>query len=116
MVSDISASVVLSSIVIGLSLAIAFSAWARGAIFGAFDRTFGFLTRPVVKRKQTKTRNLTSASAQVIREFMIAKQKEWEGRHTTNGTTSGALPLHRGQSGKSGGSGMIERLWRRKSG
>ncbi|KAK4238609.1 hypothetical protein C8A03DRAFT_43673 [Achaetomium macrosporum] len=104
---------VISSVVICLSLAIAFSASARTAIFGAVRGALGYLERPV-RTNTTAKGHLTSASPRALRDFMIAKQKEWERKDCVNDTASGALPLHQGQEGKLGRAGMIARLWKRK--
>jgi hypothetical protein len=48
---------------------------------------------------------------------MIAKQKEWESKNRVEDAVSGALPLHQPPSSEElGGSGMMARLWKRKSG
>jgi len=104
---------VLSSVVITLSLAIAFNAQARGLVFGAFEAGFSFLARPV-KGKKNDSSHLAAASPHVIREFMITKQKEWEGTDG-NGTSTGSLPLHRNQEPKMGVTARLTRMWRRES-
>ena len=106
--------VVLSSVVISVSLSIAFSASARAVVFKTFDATFGYLTRPV-KGRNNNTNNLAAASPRTIRDFMIAKQKEWEGTSTGNGTPSGALPLHRNRDTNGRATGLLARLRRRES-
>ncbi|KAK4096298.1 hypothetical protein N658DRAFT_501729 [Parathielavia hyrcaniae] len=109
----------LSGLITGTSLAVAFSAWARAVMVGAFEGTFGYLVRPA-RNKKHNTSNLSSASPRAIRDFMIAKQKEWESKNSDFGSSSGALPLHRGQEGRGEKPGVVGRLssglWRRKSG
>jgi hypothetical protein len=102
----------LSTIVTGTSLGFAFSAWARATIVKVFEGTFGYLIRPV-RGKRDGTSNLSAASPKAIREYMIARQKEWEGKNSDYGSSSGALPLHRGTPAER--SGVMARLWRRRS-
>jgi hypothetical protein len=104
----------LSTIVTGTSLGFAFNAWARATIVKVFEGIFGYLTLPV-RSKTNSTSNLTAASPHAIREFMIAKQKEWEGKSSDYGSSSGALPLHRGKEPLAERAGVIARLWRRRS-
>ena len=117
-------TVTISSVVIILSLAIAFSSWARTVIFGAFRFSFAYLAHRMRRNKPPKTKNLKGASAQTLREFMIAKQKEWESRDANPpALASGArLPMHNNEDvdeGREKGSGMfneiaMSRLWRRR--
>lgn len=102
----------LSSIIIGGSLAVAFSAWARAALLAAFTSPFRFLSQPL-RRQGPGTSHLAAASPQAIREFMLAKQKEWE--VTVNGTAGGALPLHEEKGREESKRRGLVRLWRRKS-
>ncbi|KAK3305972.1 uncharacterized protein B0T15DRAFT_533949 [Chaetomium strumarium] len=106
---------VISSLVICLSLAIAFSARARTAIFGALRGSFGYLERPT-KGHTAARGHLASASPRALRDFMIAKQKEWESKTGVEDAARGALPLHQGREEKLGRSSMMARLWKRKSG
>ena len=85
--------VVVSSVIIILSLAIAFSSWARDVLFGACRLSFAFLSRPI-KRKKPKNR-LKDASPKTMREFMLDKLKEWENKDDdSKAVVSGAgLPI-----------------------
>ncbi|KAK3376413.1 hypothetical protein B0T24DRAFT_618627 [Lasiosphaeria ovina] len=133
---------VLSSVVIGFSLSLAFSTWARTIMIGAFRFSFAYLTHLLQLRggqggnnknhnRHRTSQQLSGASAQALREFMISKQREWESRAAA--TSSGAaLPLHRlppssgdrgkeeeGRSGEGGAAGRggslgIARFWRRR--
>ncbi|KAH6847764.1 hypothetical protein B0I37DRAFT_151069 [Chaetomium sp. MPI-CAGE-AT-0009] len=91
---------VLSSIVTTISLGLAFSHSTRVVVFGTCRQVFGYLVRPVKGNKLDRS-NLAAASPRAIRDFMIAKQKEWDWETTNHGTgiTSGALPLHRKEKG-----------------
>ncbi|KAL2168247.1 hypothetical protein VTG60DRAFT_215 [Thermothelomyces hinnuleus] len=104
---------VLSSIVITLSLALAFNEQARQWVFRAFQSCFVFLIRPVVNRNKNDSSNLAAASPRAIREFMLTKQKEWEG--TDGATSTGSLPLHRNEEPKRGVTARLTQMWRRES-
>ncbi|KAL2174042.1 uncharacterized protein P884DRAFT_280440 [Thermothelomyces heterothallicus CBS 202.75] len=103
----------LSSIVITLSLALAFNEQARQWVFRAFRSCFVFLIRPVVNRNKNDSSNLAAASPRAIREFMLTKQKEWEG--TDGATSTGSLPLHRNEEPKKGVTARLTQMWRRES-
>lgn len=106
----------LSTIVTTISLGLAFSHSARALVFGTCRQVFGYLTRPVKGNKLDRG-NLAAASPRAIRDFMIAKQKEWDWETTNhgNGITSGALPLHRkGEKGRAP-TGLKRLFWRRES-
>jgi hypothetical protein len=112
-------AVSISSVVIILSLAIAFSTWARTVIFGAFRFSFAYASHKAGRGKP-KPKNLKAASAHTLREFMIAKQEEWESRNVgSNGMASGArLPMHNDDNVQQNRSGLfteiaMSRLWRR---
>jgi hypothetical protein len=105
-------SVVLSSIIIGASLAIAFSTWARTAVLSAFKGVFDFLSGPLQSRT-VDSNQLHGASPQAIREFMISKQKEWSASHNTNGVATGSLPLYEDPAEKRKLTGLAN-LWRQK--
>ncbi|KAK4445615.1 hypothetical protein QBC34DRAFT_413143 [Podospora aff. communis PSN243] len=109
----------ISSVVIILSLAIAFSTWARTVLFGAFRFSFAYASHKS-RRGKPKPKNLKAASAHTLREFMIAKQKEWESRDDgPNGLASGArLPMHNDDNVQQNRGGLfpeiaMSRLWRR---
>jgi hypothetical protein len=109
----------ISSVVIILSLAIAFSSWARTVLFGAFRFSFAYASHKA-RRGKPKPKNLKAASAHTLREFMIAKQQEWESRDVEpNGLASGArLPMHNDDNVQQNRSGLfteiaMSRLWRR---
>jgi len=62
---------------------------------------------------------LSGASAHALREFMIAKQREWEAKENGGAASDGALPLHQAPGRSEGdenatGGGLAARLWRRK--
>ncbi len=104
----------LSSVVIVLSLAVAFSAWARASIFRAVSVALSYLAQPV-RGAVTKDGQLASASPHAIREFMVAKQREWENKETEKAMATGALPLHKDQGeARKGRTRSMARLWRRK--
>jgi len=93
--------------------------WARTVLFGAFRFSFAYLSHRAGKGKQ-KPKNLKAASAHTLREFMIAKQREWESRDVGPGAlASGArLPMHNDDDILPNKSGMfteiaMSRLWRR---
>ncbi|KAK4185628.1 hypothetical protein QBC35DRAFT_503201 [Podospora australis] len=107
---------VLSSVVICASLALAFSTWARESVFSAFRFTFGFLAQRT--NKKTDHLQLAGATPHAIKEFMIAKAKEWEVKEKQNGTAlvSGALPLHQGAAARRPSrASTIANMWRWKS-
>ncbi|KAK3386163.1 hypothetical protein B0H63DRAFT_560601 [Podospora didyma] len=124
----------LSSVVIGFSLSVAFSTWARTVMFGAFRFSFAYLAHKVApQRNKNTTQHLSGASAHALREFMITKQKEWE---TAGGAGGTALPLHQQQrnskkagrrksswttsgmfgTGTGGGGFELGRFWKRRRG
>ncbi|KAL2143371.1 hypothetical protein VTI28DRAFT_10485 [Corynascus sepedonium] len=105
---------VLSSIVITLSLALAFNEQARGWVFGMFRSSFVFLARPVINRTKNDSSNLVAASPRAIREFMLTKQKEWD---VTDGpaTSTGSLPLHQNGAPKRALTTRLTQMWRRES-
>ncbi|KAK4210243.1 hypothetical protein QBC37DRAFT_292866 [Rhypophila decipiens] len=137
---------VLSSIVISISLALAFSSWARTVLFGGFRLSYAFIGHRIATLtagrgggnggrntggKTVKGKHLHGASSKALREFMLAKQREWEESKENGyyGASSG-LPFHRRASGtgpknerrrSSGGwtSGQFSvssvRFWRRPS-
>ncbi|KAK3313225.1 hypothetical protein B0H66DRAFT_485544 [Apodospora peruviana] len=115
---------ILSSIVIIFSLALAFSSWARTVLFGGFRLSYAFLThRMVMKRghnqQKASGKHLSGASAQALREFMIAKQKEWESKENSNNVGL-PLPSHQRRRKSSGGwtTGQFSidsvKFWRRR--
>ena len=112
--------VVISSVVIILSLAIAFSSWARDVLFGACRLSFAFLSRPI-KRKKPKNR-LKDASPKTMREFMLDKLQEWENKDDdSKAVVSGAgLPIsvQQGVPRRSGNGELpeaaITRFWNRR--
>ncbi|KAK4141908.1 uncharacterized protein C8A04DRAFT_30460 [Dichotomopilus funicola] len=108
---------VLSSVVVTISLGLAFSSSTRAMVFGSLRSALRFVARPV-KGKPGVSSELAAASPRAIRDFMIAKQKEWEGSSEyVNGDSiaSGALPLHRGTEVRGGLKRGITRLWRRET-
>lgn len=108
-------TVALSSMVICFSLAVAFSSWARAAMWGAVHTAIGYLVHPVRGNTKGAVR-LANTSPRAIREFMIAKQKEWEGKDGNKGNASGVLPSRQDQEGEPGRPKAMMRLpWRRKS-
>ena len=110
--------VLLSSIVITLSLSLAFSSWARTVLFGGFRLSYAFLAhRMATRRNKPPKKHLNGASAKALREFMLAKQKEWEDdkygggvrmqdlSHSSGAIVEGQLPLHRQGGGRRRSSG-----------
>ena len=112
--------VALSSVVIIFSLAVAFSGWARTVMFGAARFSFAYLAHRMRRGKPKKTQ-LTGASAQAMREFMIAKQREWERMDNSNlnNTNTGGLPMHEEDVADRRRGGhfteiAMQRFWRRR--
>lgn len=107
--------------IIVLSLLVAFSSWARAVLVGSFRLCYAYLAHKL-RRGKPKQRNLKGASAQTLREFMIAKQHEWEMRDNDPiiGLASGSrLPLHSREDERKEKSGLFNeiamaRLWRRR--
>lgn len=88
-------------------------------LVGSFRLSYAYITHKL-RRGKPKQKNLKGASAQTLKEFMIAKQQEWEMRDNDPvGLASGSsLPLHSKEEQKDK-SGLfteiaIARLWRRR--
>ncbi|KAK1757113.1 hypothetical protein QBC47DRAFT_378429 [Echria macrotheca] len=87
----------ISSAIIIIALSLAFSSWARTVLFGTFHLSSAYLAHQMRRGKPRQTR-LNGTSAHAIREFMIAKQHEWETRDNVAARTTGSrLPLHSGE-------------------
>ena len=75
-----------------------------------------------MRQGKPKPTHLKGTSAQAMREFMIAKQDEWERRDEAVGTASGSrsrLPMHSKDDTDKEKSGFFTeiaraRIWRRK--
>lgn len=102
--------VVLSSVVIVLSLALAFNEQARQWLFWAFRSSVNLLVRPVMNRNKNDTSNLASAPPRVIREYIISRQKEWDGGDGANSTSS--LPLHRNEEPRRTITARLTNMWK----
>ena len=103
--ADLCVTVVLSSVVIGLALALAFHTSSRQAVFGLFRFTFASVAHGVKRKKVNPTTMRTGASLKDWLDFMVRKQKEWERRDNASvHEQEDGLPMHQVQDGTNGGS------------